>query len=131
MIKIYQGGSTGLEQQKAKRYPKSKYKSIKVTITESLKKDFDFDLVLIQCGYFFEAVDDGAEFLNKNFNLKLFGVNHYSTGFPLGGLGKYKKLLDDLNINYCILDQLEKSKENKFERVVSFSTIDGADGLIF
>lgn len=65
MIKIYQGGSTGLEQQKAKRYPKSKNKGIKVTITESLKKDFD--LVLIQCGYFYEAVDDGAEFLNKHF----------------------------------------------------------------
>ena len=30
-----------------------------------------------------------------------------------------------------ILDQLEKRKENKIERVVSFSTIDGADGLIF
>ena len=131
MIKIYQGGSTGLEQQKAKRYPKSKNKGIKVTITESLKKDFDFDLVLIQCGYFFEAVDDGAEFLNKHFKLKLHGVNHYTTGFPEQGLDKYKKLLDDLNINYCILDQLERSKENKIERVVSFSTIDGADGLIF
>ena len=41
------------------------------------------------------------------------------------------QLLDDLNINYCTLDQLEKRKENKIERVVSFSTIDGADGLIF
>ncbi len=129
MIKIYQGGSTGLEQQKAKRYPKSETKGIKVTITESLKKGFD--LVLIQCGYFYEAVDDGAEFLNKHFKLKLHGVNHYTTGFPEGGLGKYKKLLDDMNINYCILDQLKKNKENKIERVVSFSTIDGADGLIF
>ena len=51
MIKIYQGGSTGLEQQKAKRYPKSKYKGIKVTITESLKKDFDFDLKFRVTGF--------------------------------------------------------------------------------
>mgnify|MGYP006122500617 FL=1 len=131
MIKIYQGGSTGLEQQKAKRYPKSRTKGIKVTITESLKKDFDFDLVLIQNGCFYEAVDDGAEFLNKHFQLKLYGVNHYSTGFPEGGLDEKKKLLDDMNINYCILDQLKKNKENKIQRVVSFSTIEGADGLIF
>ena len=41
------------------------------------------------------------------------------------------KLLDGMDINYCILDQLEKNKENKIERVVSFSTIDGAAGLVF
>ena len=131
MIKIYQGGATGLEQQKAKRYPKSKTKGIKLTITESLKKDFDFDLVLIQCGSFFEAVGDGAELLNKHFKFKLHGINHNMTGFPESGLDKYMKLLDGMDINYCILDQLEKNKENKIERVVSFSTIDGAAGLVF
>ncbi len=131
MVKIYQGGSTGLEQQKAKKWPTSKTKGIKASITDSLNKDFDFDLILIQCGSFYEAIDDGAEFLKKHFDFKLYGINHYTTGFPLQGLDKYTELLDGMKINYCIVDQLEKSEDGKVERVVAFSTIEGADGLLF
>jgi len=62
MIKIYQGGSTGLEQQKAKRYPSKINSGIKKSIKDSLQKDFNFELVLVQCGYFFEAIEEGEIF---------------------------------------------------------------------
>ena len=131
MVKIYQGGSTGLEQQRAKRYPTSQKKGVMAHITDSLNKDFDFDLILIQSGSFYYAIDDGAEFLKKHFAFKLYGNNHYTASFPLKGLNKYTKLLDGMKVNYCIADQLEKKEDGKVIRVVSFSTIPGADGLLF
>ena len=91
------------------------------------EKDFDFDLVLIQCGCFYEAVDDGAEFLNKHFKLKLHGANHYTAGFPEQGLGKYKKLLDQLNSTvkkYDIENAYVLSNANGKEHIVALSDTD-------
>ena len=63
-IKIFQGGSTGLVQQKLKSYPPKTKPSEYVypSIKEQIKKKYDIDLVLIAGGPGFNAVEeDGNE----------------------------------------------------------------------
>ena len=73
MVKIYQGGSTGLEQQKAKRYPQkikpSEYKY--PFIKEQIKNNYDIDLVLMAGGIGFNAVEEDAELMKREFNHKI------------------------------------------------------------
>ena len=108
---------------------------IRKKIKESLKKDFNFDLILIQIGFMFEAIEEDAIFLFDEFDLKLQGkgrfVSYDITGFPLSSADIYKEKLDLLGINYCFIEQINDSNNSKIDRVVKFSTIEGAEGLIF
>ena len=65
------GGSTGLEQQKAKRYPQKlkpaeyKYPFIK----EEVKKNHDIDLVFMAGGIVgYHCVEEDAEYMKKKFD---------------------------------------------------------------
>ena len=83
MVRFVKGGSTGLEQQKAKRYPQKrktveyKYPSIK----EEVKKIYDIDLVFMGGGIGYHCVEEDAEYMKKKFNSK----NH-----DRGGYAPYK-----------------------------------------
>tara|TARA_Y100000385_G_C13043054_1_gene616166 strand:- start:570 stop:1628 length:1059 start_codon:yes stop_codon:yes gene_type:complete len=115
-------------------------KDIRKFIKNSLKEDFKFDLVLIQIGFMFEAVEEDAIFLSNNCDCHLQGegklLPYQVTGFPVSSIEKKKQSLDLLNIQYCLVEQMNLSSkvdEDKTERnrVVTFSTIDGAEGLMF
>lgn len=113
---------------------------IRKFIKDSLKKDFKFDLVLIQIGFMFEAVEEDAVFLSDNCDCQLQGkgklVSYEITGFPVSALEKQIKNLDLMDIEYCIVEQMKDlsdcapSKATK-KRVVTYSTIDGPEGLMF
>ena len=114
------------------------FRNIRKHIKESLKRDFSFDLVLIQIGFMFECIEEDAIFLSVNFDCQLQGtgkaIDYEITGFPVSGYEKYKQDLDSMDIDYCIVEQLKNSPDdskNKIQRVVTFSTISGAEGLIF
>ena len=68
-IKIYQGGSTGLVQQKGIRSNKKKVKSsyIYKDIKDDLKNRHKLDIVFIQGGKFFNAIEEDADFVEKEF----------------------------------------------------------------
>jgi|TARA_B110000879_G_C11045879_1_gene460766 DNA mismatch repair ATPase MutS len=110
-------------------------KDIRKHIKDSLKQDFKFDLVLTQIGFMFEAIEEDATFLCDNFDCQLQGsgkfVSYEITGFPASGLEKYKQDLDSMNIEYCIVEQMKDSLKGKKQRVVTFSTVSGAEGLMF
>ena len=109
--------------------------NIRKQIKDSLKNDFNFDLVLVQIGFMFEAIEEDAIFLEEKFNFQLQGPGNTNTfditGFPLISLDKYKEQLDSMNVNYCLVEQIEDSQRGKVARCVTFSTIDGPEGLIF
>ena len=118
-------------------------KDIRKHIKDSLKQDFKFDLVLIQIGFMFEAIEEDATFLCDNFDCQLQGegkfVSYEITGFPVSGLEKYKQDLDSMNIEYCIVEQMKDSSSGPngsgpgggTQRVVTFSTVSGPEGLMF
>ena len=115
-----------------------KNKDIRKHIKDSLKQDFKLDLVLIQIGYMFEVIEEDAIFLSDNFECQLQGggksVSYEITGFPVSGLDKYKQDLDSMNIEYCIVEQMKDSSSGPSrgtQRVVTFSTVSGPDGLMF
>ena len=69
-VKIFQGGSTGLVQQKLKSYPPKsenpKEEHIYISIKDDIKKHYDIDMVCMEGGkYWYNVVDEDAELLNK------------------------------------------------------------------
>ena len=126
-IKIYQGGSTGLVQQKKlKKNTVSKQKtSILKEIKDVLKQNFKFDLVLIQVGYYIEVIEEDAKYFKENFGLKIHdgaGKRPYLvTGFVKeNGLQKYINLLNAKGVKFCIVEQVD-SGEKKVTRSVTYS----------
>ena len=72
-IKIFQGGSTGLVQQKTKSYPTKKKPTeyVYLSIKKQIKDKYDIDLVLIAGGIGFSAFEEDAELMNKEFDHKI------------------------------------------------------------
>ena len=75
--------------------------NIRKEIKDSLKNDFNFDLVLVQIGFMFEAIEEDAIFLEEKFNCQLQGQGQGQgqgdfntlfdiTGFPMKSLDNSK-----------------------------------------
>ena len=138
MIKIVQGGSTGLVQQKLKKYPPKKPKAgILKEIKDSLKSQYGCDLVLIQAGYTMNIIEEDAKYFEKEFNFKSHDrggrAPYIICGFAKNsGLKKYQKLLDERKVCYCLVEQIDGGGGKPVTREVTFSSCnEKALGLIF
>jgi DNA mismatch repair ATPase MutS len=138
MIKIYQGGSTGLVQQNKRVIMKSNSSKgdigIQRQIRDILKSKFSFDLVIMQFGYYYTVIEEDADFFNKEFKFKLSqpgNYTYYVTGFPLESRQKYIDKLKSSNKQYCLLDQYQVENKNEIYRVVNVSTHKKALGFWF
>tara|TARA_X000000368_G_C22395507_1_gene435148 strand:- start:66 stop:467 length:402 start_codon:yes stop_codon:yes gene_type:complete len=110
MIKIYQGGSTGLEQQKAKRYPqKRKPSEYKLpNLKDTIKGKHDVDVVLMAGGGGYTAVEEDAKTMNKVCGHKIFDNQPYEqTRFFYNGKSSVIKKLEEASLNYVILDVVD------------------------
>lgn len=80
------------------------------------KKIFPLYLIMIQSGNFYEVYGEDALILNKIFNYKVKKVSgSFRVGFPLIALNKVIKKLNELKINYFIVENcnLNRKKFNK------------------
>ena len=100
MVKIYQGGSTGLVQQNRRVFRKAKASNkdigIQRQIKDTLKAKFAFDIVIMHFGGFFIVIEEDAEYFNKEFKLKLIQPGRFTyhiSSFPLTARQKYIDLL--------------------------------------
>lgn len=68
-------------------------------------KNIDKDkLYLFESGIFYIFVNEDAEIINQELDLKITQQgNYFKCGFPIKGKEKYFKLLEDKNINYEII----------------------------
>ena len=128
-IKIYQGGSTGLVQQKKLKkdtLSRPKTRIIKA-IKDVLKQEFKFDLVLIQVGYYIEIIEEDAKYFKENFGLKIHdagGTRPYEvTGFGKNGLEKYINSLNTKGVKFCVVEQVDVG-EKKVTRSVTYSPME-------
>ena len=135
MIKIYQGGSTGLVQQNKRSlrtFTSKSGRGIQRDIKDTLKGMYNFDIVIMQSGNMFIVIEEDATFFKTQFNFKVTQPGNYSyikTGFPLSSKDKYTKKLSNLNKTFCVLVQF--GKEPNIGREVIESTIEKALGITF
>ena len=138
MVKIYQGGSTGLVQQNKRVFRKDKAShtdtGIQRQIKDTLKAKFAFDIVVMHFGGFFIIIEEDAEYFNKEFKFKLIQpgrFTYYFCSFPLTARQKYIDLLKNKDKEFCLLDQYQVDNKDEFYRVVNISTHEKALGFTF
>ena len=136
MVKIYQGGSTGLVQQNKRMIMKSSLTKgdigIQRQLKDMLKAKFSFHIVIMHFGDFFRIIEEDAEFFNKEFNFKLSQPGRYTfitTAFPLNCRKKYIDKLTDMEKQFCLLDQYKVDGKEEFYRKVNVSTNKDALGF--
>jgi len=112
-IKIFQGGSTGLVQQKSKSYPPKRKPAeyVYTSIKKQIKDKYDIDLVLIAGGPGFSAFEEDAELMNKEFGHKIHDQ---------GGRAPYNMT----TFRYMVKKPVIKKIEEKGIKYVLLSVVD-------
>lgn len=79
-----------------------------------LKLDYKEYVILFKSGSFYISFDEDSIILNKLFNYKIINLkNNIKIGFPLGNIDIVLNKLENLKINYIIIDN--KNIINKYE----------------
>ncbi|MBT7269941.1 MAG: hypothetical protein HN829_03525 [Candidatus Marinimicrobia bacterium] len=124
-IRIFQGGSTGLVQQKSKTYPPKRKPTEYVypSIKKQIKDKYDIDLVLIAGGPGFNAVEEDSKLMNREFGHKIHdsgGTSPYNkTTFPYVAKKSMIKKIEGKGIKYVLLSVLDH--DNVIREIVESS----------
>ena len=79
-----------------------------------LKLDYKEYVILFKSGSFYISFDEDSIILNKLFNYKIINLkNNIKIGFPLGNIDIVLNKLENLKMNYIIIDN--KNIINKYE----------------
>ena len=126
-VKIYSGGSTGLVQQRGIHPVNKKVKSSYIfkEIKDTLKVMYKVDIVFIQGGIFFNAIEEDAEYMEKE-----FGWNKHDSGgtqpWNVCSCRSSKKMEDSIikkmterSLKYSILRQTDYTKTKVTRTVIS------------
>lgn len=83
-----------------------KYMAV-ITIIKEVKRIHPYDLVLVKIGTFYHAYGRDSYILSFIFKykLKLLEEDYYTCGFPENSFGKIINKLENLKINYLIIDR--------------------------
>ena len=73
-----------------------------------LKKNDASSIYIFRVGIFYNILNEDAKILNEKLGLKLTSLSPeiIKCGFPISSLDKYTKKLDELQIQYKIIDDL-------------------------
>lgn len=93
------------------------------------KKTYKNYLLLIKCGNFYVCLNEDAIVFNNIFKYKVIeSSNFIKCGFPLISLSKIEKKLEELEVNYVVInsDIVEKEKfdDNKYKKYLSSNNYD-------
>lgn len=87
-----------------------------------LKLEYKEYVVLFKSGSFYISFDEDSVILNKIFNYKILNLkNNIKAGFPLNNIDMVKEKLEELNINYIIVEDKNiigeyKCDDNSFSK---------------
>ena len=97
-------------------------------IYHDLKSKFPEHLVIIQNGYFFEALEDDAEYLRGLYGWNIHARGNASiTGFPDKAVSVWNRLRD-LNQPFLVLKQLPTERHGRIQRQIA-EIFDGEVGM--
>lgn len=92
-----------------------------------LKKEDNDKLYLFKCGKFYIFLSEDCDFINQYMVLKKtnFGNNCQKCGFPVETIDDYKKVFENINLNYKIIEDYKiymedniKIDENKEAKII-------------
>ena len=70
-------------------------------------------IIIMKYGNFYETIDNDALIMSSIFNYKINKLsNTFKVGFPINTLDNVINKLNDLNINYVVLDGIKKEFKN-------------------
>lgn len=70
-------------------------------------------IIIMKYGNFYETIDNDALIMSCIFNYKINKLsNTFKVGFPINTLDNVINKLNDLNINYIVLDGIKKEFKN-------------------
>lgn len=70
-------------------------------------------IIIMKYGNFYETIDNDALIMSSIFNYKINKLsNTFKVGFPINTLDYVINKLNDLNINYIVLDGIKKEFKN-------------------
>lgn len=70
-------------------------------------------IIIMKYGNFYETIDNDALIMSSIFNYKINKLsNTFKVGFPINTLDNVINKLNDLNINYIVLDGIKKEFKN-------------------
>ena len=130
-IKIYQGGSTGLVQQKRIRTDSAKVKSSYIfkDIKDTLKDLHKIEVVFIQGGQNFHVIEEDAELIHKEFKWKKHDQGG-SQPWDMCSCPATKKMemfivreIKKKSLSYAVLRQTDYTKTKVTRKVVATSNI--------
>ena len=83
---------------------------------EQLKNQNASSIYLFRVGIFYNILNEDAKVVSEKLGLKItdLGPNIYKCGFPISQVEKYKKLLEQKEIKYQIIDNLPDSNVNDY-----------------
>ena len=78
---------------------------------ENLKKENKDTIYLFRVGIFYNIINQDAKLVNEQLGLKItdLGPNIYKCGFPVSQLEKYKRIFEEKNIVYTVIDNFSNS----------------------
>lgn len=78
---------------------------------ENLKKENKDTIYLFRVGIFYNIINQDAKLVNEQLGLKItdLGPNIYKCGFPVSQLEKYKRIFEEKNIVYTVIDNFPNS----------------------
>ena len=80
----------------------------------TIKKDFPEDLLMFKSGSFYHSYQNDAMLLSSIFNWRLkSGKITNECGFPLSSLGKVEAKLNELKVNYKVIDPRNNYQEDE------------------
>ena len=125
-VKIFQGGSTGLVQQKLKSYPPKsenpKEEHEYISIKDNIKKQYDIDIVCMAGGpKGYNVVDEDSELLNKEFEWGYSNKNvpYHHANLKYSYMKYWIKEFKKKDIKYAFLNVIPDTKPVMREVVAS------------
>ena len=81
-----------------------------------LKKQNASSIYLFRVGIFYNILNDDAKVVSEKLGLKItdLGPNIYKCVFPISQIEKYKKIMEQKDIKYQIIDNLPDSNVNDY-----------------
>ena len=83
---------------------------------QNLKKQDATSIYLFRVGIFYNILNEDAKIASEKLGLKItdLGPNIFKCGFPISQVEKYRKLLEQKEIKYQIIDNLPNSNVNDY-----------------
>ena len=105
-----------------------------IDIYSDLKQRYNFDIVAIQSGFYFNIFNEDAEYFKKKFKFKTYeqGQN-IVTGFPTSRIDNWEEKFKLLNLTYAFVEQDNQVliKQKKIRRIVTRSNNPDAIDALF